>query len=434
MKKGMKVAAKCAGVFAAVLAILYLLLVLSACIPNEALKKNYERSAMYYSQQDAFGGAGEHAVCSITDHYADAILTGVSWHLGDGNAFASAINTRFNDGGEQGENVGLIRSVTEDAPSNADYTRYWHGSAMLVRVGHLVTDVNGVKWIGFAAMLVGAAATLLMLVKKRHKDLALLLALSLCAVNIWNIRLSMEYQPAFVLAFALCPLYLAMEKHGQERLCLLSTASGAAVAFFDFLTTETVTLLLPVMLVIAVRAKEGRLQGLKQELLNLAALCLCWGAAYAGAFLVKWSAASLVTGENSFALAMHSVAERAGNELSEGSRIGFMQGITANLTTLFYGRERIEAARVLVGSFGVLAALGSVWYVAQNPKLSSSAKTGSVLMLLLGALVPVRFAALGNHSYLHAFFTHRALCSTVFALLAALRLTTLKNRKKGTAR
>lgn len=95
---------------------------------------------------------------------------------------------------------------------------------------------------------------------------------------------------------------------------------------------------------------------------------------------------------------------------------------------------RVEAARVLVGSFGVLAALGSVWYVAQNPKLSSSAKTGSVLMLLLGALVPVRFAALGNHSYLHAFFTHRALCSTVFALLAALRLTTLKNRKKGAAR
>ena len=320
--------------------------------------------------------------------------------------------------------------MTEGAPSNADYTRYWHGTAMFVRAGHLVTDVVGIKWVGFAAMLAGATVTMLLLIKKGHKDLALLLALSLCAVKIWNIRLSMEYQPAFVLTFALCPLYLLTEKHGQEKLCLLSTAGGAAVAFFDFLTTETVTLLLPLMLVIAVRAKEGRLQGMKAELRCVFALCLCWAAAYAGAFLVKWSAASLVTGENAFALAMKSAAERTGHELGGGERIGLMQGVTANLTALFYGKERAEAARALVGSFGMLAGLGSVWYVARSPKTEIAAKTGAGLMLMLGALVLVRFAVLGNHSYLHAFFTHRALCSTVFALLASLRLATLKKGKK----
>ena len=430
MKKGIKTAAGCAGVFAAVLLVLYLLMTLSACIPNEALQENYERSAMYYGGQNSFDGLGSRAACTVTDNYADAILTGVSWHLGEGNAFASAINTRFNDGGQQGENVGLILSVTEGVPSNADYTRYWHGTAMFVRAGHLVMDVVGIKWVGFAAMLAGAMVTMLLLIKKGHKDLALLLALSLCAVNIWNIRLSMEYQPAFVLTFALCPLYLLTEKHGQEKLCLLSTAGGAAVAFFDFLTTETVTLLLPLMLVIAVRAKEGRLQGMKAELRCVFALCLCWAAAYAGAFLVKWSAASLVTGENAFALAMKSAAERTGHELGGGERIGFMQGVTANLTALFYGKERAEAARALVGSFGVLAGLGSVWYVARSPKTEIAAKTGAGLMLMLGALVLVRFAVLGNHSYLHAFFTHRALCSTVFALLASLRLATLKKGKK----
>ena len=65
---------------------------------------------------------------------------------------------------------------------------------------------------------------------------------------------------------------------------------------------------------------------------------------------------------------------------------------------------------------------------------NNSGRISSSFFYWAWLLVLLRFAALGNHSYLHAFFTHRALCSTVFALLASLRLTTLKNRKKRIAR
>lgn len=44
-------------------------------------------------------------------------------------------------------------------------------------------------------------------------------------------------------------------------------------------------------------------------------------------------------------------------------------------------------------------------------------------MLILGALPFVIFFLLNNHSYLHEFFTYRALASTILALFAMLWYT-----------
>ena len=95
----------------------------------------------------------------------------------------------------------------------------------------------------------------------------MLLVCALSAVQFWNIRLCMEYQPVFLVTFLLCPLYLAAERRSIS-LTLLSAAGGCMAAFFDFLTAETVTLLLPLILVTAVRAKEKRLGTLRRELLH----------------------------------------------------------------------------------------------------------------------------------------------------------------------
>ena len=47
----------------------------------------------------------------------------------------------------------------------------------------------------------------------------------------------------------------------------------------------------------------------------------------------------------------------------------------------------------------------------------------TMTMLILGALPFVRFFLLNNHSYLHEFFTYRALASTILALFAILWYT-----------
>jgi len=417
-------------VFAGVLLMLWLLLFLSALIPNNLIRDNMEQSALAYKERTAFEFTDGGKFNSIADHYADSIWLNVSWHMGKGNPFEASVRTNYYDGEELGENAGLYLSVTEDAESNTDYTRYWHGAAMFIRLGHLFTDVEGIKQIGFIAFMLLALLSLFILARKRHWDLAVILALSLAAVQIWNIRLSMEYQPAFILSFALVPLFLILERRGDKWLTTLSVVSGTAVAFFDFLTTETVTILLPLALVMAVRAKENRFGSLKQNLLLLLKCGICWGCAYGGAFVAKWLIASIVTNTNAFETALSSVAERMGNkvEMYADKPTSILSSIGANLSMLFGSETRVNAGRTLLGIIFCILILTSIWYMFR----SKEKKSAPVLILLgLGLLVPLRCLLLNNHSYLHCFFTYRALVTTVFALISSMWLNIELPQKKG---
>ena len=422
MKKQKQIALHIA-VFVLLLAIFWLLLVVAALIPNQAIQGNMTQSALYYKEKDAFAFEKEGRWNSISDNYADAILLNVSWHMGKGNPFTASLDTWYYDGETMGENVGLYLSVLEEEiQPNTDYTRYWHGTAMFVRLLHLVTDVRGIKLCGFLGMLVLALGTVGILLKHRQGELAVALLLSMAAVQIWNVRLSLEYQPAFLLGFLFCILYLWLERMGDSRLTVLSVASGVSVAFFDFLTTETVTLLLPLILVVAVRAKENRLGDFKTNLRLLAGCGACWLSAYAGCFLVKWTAASLVTGSNKFILAFSSVGERMTGSLagegSDNSLLRIPQAVIANLSMMFGGENRIEPGRVIVGLFLTTLILGSLLYLFYQKYSPTAIK----LLLLLGSMVFLRYIVLNNHSYLHEFFTYRALISPIMAVLAGMVL------------
>lgn len=418
------------GLFVATLWALWLLLVCAAAIPNGAIRANMERSALSYADRDPFAFTAGGKWNAVQDNYADAILLNVTWNMGVGNPLTATLDTGYHDGGNLGENAGLYLAVTQGAAPNTDYTRYWHGSALILRPLLLLIDAEGIKLLGLGEILALAAVTLALLLRRGHPELGLALALSLAAVGVWDLRLSLEYQPMFLLCFLLCPLYLLLERRGDRVLTLLSVAGGAAAAFFDFLTTETVTIVLPLLLLVAVRTKEGRLGGFRKGL-GLSLRCGgSWLAAYGGAFLVKWTAATLATGENKFAAALASVAERVGvaPALGDEAPATVFSAVAANLTALFGGTARAEPGRVALGLALTALILGSVYYLFRAKK---KRREGALLLLLLGGVVFARFLVLNNHSYLHAFFTYRALICPIFALLAALFLNVAAPWRKG---
>jgi len=419
------------GVWLAVLALLFGLLVAAAAVPNEAIRHNMEQSALSYADKDPFSFENGEKLSGVADHYADTILLGVAWNMGKGSPLAGALDTGYYDGGELGENYGLYLAVTENAEPNTEYTRYWHGTAALVRFLHLFTDVDGMKALGLVFVLLLAAAVAAVIAIRGHYALSAILLVSLCAVRIWDVRLSMEYQPAVILALLLCLLYLFLEKRGSTSLTLLSAAGGAAVCFFDFLTAETLTLLLPLTLVVAVRAREKRL-GTFAEGFRLIALCgASWISAYAAAFAAKWTLASVVTGENAFKAALLGVGERIGGE-AVGADVmprSIFSAVVANLGTALGAQSRLDYVAGLLIPALLLTLLFSLWYLFRR---ADGERTAAVLLLLLGAAVLLRFLAINNHSYLHCFFTYRALIPLIFACLASVYLNVgFVKRKRG---
>ena len=418
------------AVFAALLLLLYLLLVFTAAIPNTAVENHMRQSATYYATADHYAFSEDKLFRNITDNHADRMWTNIGWNMGFGNPFLSALDTDYYTSPDHGPGLSLFLSVAMKREGNTGYTRYWHGTAGLVRALHLFTDIHGVKIVGMICLMLLLARTLWVLVRAGHWDLGLCLLISLFMVQFWNMRLSVEYQPCFLICFALCPAFLRAEKQGNFYLNLLAIVSGTLTAFFDFLTTETVTILIPLILVIAVRSREYRLGSPKKTFRMLLHCGLCWALAYLGSFVAKWSAVTLATGQNHFAAAINSAGQRVGGVVTDGGTSkmpGVLMSIGSNLSVIFEGTSRTEY-RTVISNLIIIAALIIVVYRMYRVRKKFRPGTGFILML--GSVVLLRFALLANHSYMHSFFTYRALASTILAVLVAM-LINLQSRKRG---
>lgn len=425
MKRGLLIYS---GLFVCLTAVLYLFLVCSCAIPNRLIADNMTKSAYAYKDTDAFSRERGDKLRGVADNYADSILLNVSYNMGRGNPFITSLDTDYYSGGSLGVNAGLFLTVSENAPPDTDYTRYWHGSGGVLRIMHLFCGVNAIKITGLIFILIFAAITFIILIKRRNYKTAISLFIGLLAVHIWDTALSLEYQSVFILCFMLCPLYLYAERKNEHLLTYISVVGGALTAFFDFLTCETAVILLPLILIISVRLEGGRLCEVKKELFLILKCLLCFFFSYGGMFLMKWLLVSLVTGSNEFALAVNSAGVRVAGEIAEMPEnilLRIPSAVTANLTVLFGGGARVELKRVILCLGILFAVFGSFYY------LFGKKKSEVWLMLMLGAVVFLRYMVLSNHSYLHGFFTYRALIAPITAVISAFLLSVRLPKKKG---
>ena len=418
------------AVFGITLLALWMFLICSALIPNESIKQNMEKSALSYGTVDAFNFENAEYLNAVSDNYADCILLSVSYYMGEGNALFATLDSSYYRGENDliGVNQAFLKTVTEEVAPDTDYSRYWHGTAAFARVIHLFGDVRSVKAFGFAAFVLFALVTVIMLLKQKNFKSALALTAAILCIHPWNLSLSMEYQSPFIICFLLCPFYLYFERRNANVLTLISVIGGVATAFFDFLTCETVAILIPVLLVISVRIEENRFTDIKKEA-KLAFYCIAaFGISWAATFALKWGLASPITGENKFAIALSSAQIHTTGTQESARGLIFLAPL-ANLTVLFCGSTRLDIPRVFVTLFIIALILISVLYLFGKKNL----KRGQMLLpISLGCAVFLRYAILNYHSYMHEFFTYRALIAPIFAIFAStLFCLEFKTGKRG---
>lgn len=410
------------GIFVVTLMGLWLLLIGAAMISNKKIEEKMLTSAYMYGRTEAFAFCDEGKWSGIADNYADSIWLNIAWYMGNGNPVYATLDTKYYDGEERGENYGLYLAVTDETTeANKEYTRYWHGTAGIIRVLHLFTDVKGIKNVGLCVTFLLAVILVIMLIMDKKMPLAIGFSLSLCAVEIWKIGLSIEYQPAFILCFLMSILYLRSEKKGDNRLVGLSVCGGVLTAFFDFLTTETTVLLVPLILVVVVRSMDGRLEELKKSVIWITKCGVAWVLSYGSTFVTKWTLVSIATGINQFGAAFSAVEERVTGPVEDmipGGIIGqSFFAVISNVAVFFGAESRVDFKLVFIGIVLSAGVFFSLLYLFQKKERN---KTAEILLLLLGSIVFLRYLVLANQSYLHCFFTYRGLLSVVLALIGIL--------------
>ena len=406
--------------------ILTALLVLCTKIPQSAIRSQMEESAEFLKDSELFGCLLDGVAASKIDRYADSILLNIIWQYDSEDPLASVMSSSYYYTPYQNENENLHDAVFDDKEANQQYLRYWHGSAVYLRPLLTFFNIREIYLANSVLFVVLLLVVFFRLIKRKLTAPAVGLGAGALITGCFFVPFSLEYTWVFLLALVFSAIVLNTSfGEKNKRYLTLFMISGMLTSYFDFLTCETLTLLIP-LLIFLYAQKQKKPNGYSPVRLAVGC-CISWGAGYVLFWISKWILASLVLKENAIPYVSEHISERLGLEAG-GSIISMLVSVLPrNIACLFplgYGYAGLMAGIVLI-----LA----VCYIAFVYRRKDTDKRYIALFAVLGLLPYLRYLVFLNHSYLHFFFTYRAQLATIIALVLILDETVDKElllRKK----
>ena len=199
-------------------------------------------------------------------------------------------------------NNDFIDVVENEKHANTQYLRYWHGSMLILRPLLIVFNIEQIYLLNKIALSVLTLVLFIMLFKK-SKKVAFVFLLALILVSSWYVAFCIEYSTTFYIMLIASIIFIIIDDknkasitNANSKLLKLSLITGIITCFVDFLTTEILTLFVP----LAIRKEEKRLDSLKETFKFVLKLCILWFFGYAGMFVAKWVLSSIILNINAF--------------------------------------------------------------------------------------------------------------------------------------
>ena len=405
----MKRLGKYTAVFCATALFLLTILYLAAKIPREAIRKNCLASAEYLNTDDLFSAHIEGVNASKNDHYADSVLLNIGWNFDEKYTMRSIMLSAYYYSPEYSENGNFLATVRDGKEANQQYLRYWHGSLAIVRPLLLIMPLQGIYFLDAVVLAMLFAALLIRLIRKREFIAALGLTLALLTTAWWIVPFSLEYTWVCMITLAACLIAIRLsEENRKERYGLFFLIVGMVTNYLDFLTAETLSLTLPILLMLWLERKKGID---RKDILRAA---VSWLAGYAGMWVLKWLLTGIVFGEDPMPYVTGHIEQRLGGNIrgytqSENLPLFILTALYRNVSTL------LPFGFGLTGTIaGGLMLAAAIVFVLRYHRKDYDRKC--IIYLAMPAILPlVRFMVLHNHAYIHSFFTFRALAATVMA-------------------
>ena len=394
--------------FAVTVTMLTVILCLAAKIPAQAIYKHTLESAEYLSEGGTFPYIIEDNPATTIDHYADAILLNIAWNYDTGYPLRSTMLSAYYYSPDHEETMNLLLSVRDGREANQQYMRYWHGSIAVVRPLLMIMPIQGIYILNAVILFLLFLTVMILLIRMRQIVPALGITLGVVMTAWWFVPLSLEYTwtCSLSLAATLAVICLSRIDMNAIQYGLFFMITGMVTIFLDFLTTETLTLLFPLLTLLWLG--KDKLDTVKTSITSV----ITWGIGYSCMWMTKWLLASIVFQENVIPyLDSHIEEWLIGKVVGENPFMKTIEAILLNIGNLFplgYGIIGKVIATLLV----ILAVFIVIRYHRKDYD-----KTFIMVASVLGFIPFLRYIVMYNHSHGHNFFTYRALASTIFAIV-----------------
>ena len=385
--------------FSAIIGMILMLLVY--LIPTNALFNNVKNSSNILSSEGTYFKLFYNQEMNQLDNWTDAIMLNIAYFNDeDLSLIEKALLNEHN-----GHSIeGLANAVNGGDESINIYGRYWHGYNIFLKPLLLIFDINGIRILNFIvqAILVGIVCLFLW---KKCKKLLLPYLLSLLAISPFTISMSMQFSSVFYI-FNLVMLFILIfyEKLNiRDNFKYVFLVSGILTSFFDFLTYPLITLLMPLIMLFYIKGDE--LKTLKQKFLFLFKLCVFWVIGYIGMWVSKWILTAIFTDYNIFKNGIDSAFDRLNDDINGLSSFEVhLQAVIRNLSVFIKNLWFIVPLILFFIGF-------SIYAFTKKPSL----KIKDNWIYIIIAIIPILwYLVIGNHSYVHCWFTSRSLAASLF--------------------
>lgn len=384
-------------------------LLLLACvyaIPQSAMRGNTEKSIGILHKETVYPYALDEIRATQLDNFTDALMLNETYYKGGSFAEDMLSSVHICKDGAADNTVEAFYDYMTGAEGEyyeESYGRYWHGYQVVLAPLLTVFNISSIRFLNMAVQLVLVAAVLLALYARGRRDMLIpygLMWLSLIPVTLFY---SLQFSSTFYV-MVLLSLLIAVksERLSFAKLCFSFEIAGILEAYFDFLTYPLVAFGVPVILWFALDAEKR--QPLRRRIGQLVKLGVSWVCGYLGMWSSKWIIAALFAKDNTLATAIGSVKFRSSMQIGD-TAISYLDVLKANVVHyMFRGFAVLFAAGIL---------LWLVQWIRQRKRGAAPDLHGILPVMgivAVCALMPFGwYFAVGNHSYLHSWFTFREL-------------------------
>ncbi|MCI6242093.1 MAG: hypothetical protein MR646_02120 [Agathobacter sp.] len=424
----MKGILKYIGVFSATLALLILLLVLSCTIPQKKIYENSRLSAEFMTKNETdFYNPLLSEEKFVIHNYADAIWLSIAYSIDSEHPLKSALEGKYyNEFGDRLYNINFYRdTIEQNKEANTEYYRYWHGTILFLRPLLTKFTYMDIRYMNVLLLTGLCFALIILLQQKLGMRAAVIFAAAIVSVGFYAVPYCIEYVPMFYIMFisSIAVLFLKDKK----KIPYLFLITGICSNFFDFLTVETITLCVPLVLHFYELYRKGKIKDFKNSLKYFIKLCTLWLGGYLFTWMSKWLIASIVLKRNVMTNVMESVSQRTVGKVQETPLLKqLINALIYNIRGLFPFNLTQNTTGTVILFLAVLFVLFAVWFLYRKKKLEEVSKVFFII-----ALIPyLRYLVMSNHSYAHYWFTFRAQISSIMAVLLAVTVNIDKDLLK----
>lgn len=370
------------------IAVFFLAMTLVYCIPVSWIQGNVEKSLAVMETEGERPMYAFYRHSAIVDNHTDMLM------------YESLIQNR-----EQYNAVQASVSINQ-------YPRYWHGYQVLLRPLTVVFQVQELRYLGMLLFYLLFAWSAWLVAKKTRPVNGMLYVMTIASSYLVAVTTCFQYLTTFYVLFVSLIVLLSREDRGKKtNLILFFFVVGMVENFFDFLTYPIVTLGIPLILLLWMRAQEEEADFMDNFWFMFKG-SLSWGLGYALSWIGKWIITTVVLGVRYFWRTMSVVQYRLeGNEDEPLDRIGTIRkNLKAWLNVQDDGVISWSKVALLLL---ILALILVIWKKVKDMRTVSAC----VPMLFVAAYPYVWYLVMSNHSQIHYWYTYRAQLVALFGVL-----------------